>query len=467
MGRQGQDLSALFDKELQRQQRTNYENRSSSESRPDRDEGQSLLDRIRSLAERQEELSRRQRDMASARQGESDEVKRQLEVLRREQEALRQQLEELSRQVEQSASSGGQSGASGQSRSVNDAMRQATNEMRNATGELQRQSPGSAADRAERAAQGLRQAEQEMRDRSGNARDRAAGDARLEAQQIAGDQRRIAAEAARLAKGGDTETGDARRRLSAEQDQLADRVDALQRSLENLARTSRPPSGNGREGSASDAAAEVARELSRERIAERMRATARGQSGEPAGGQRPAEAGAAQAGAEQQIARTLDRLAERLGADSRSAADLSNELDRTRSIRDRLDRLERDLKAAEAKGSAGGLREEYGRELQSARETLERLQQGSTGGAHGGATPEQHEWSPVDKGTEAFKQDYSSWESLRKDIDSALDRYEASVIARAARKSLHDRLSTGGSEGVPDEYRRLIARYYESLARRK
>ena len=31
LGRQGQDLSALFDKELQRQQRTNYETRSQTE----------------------------------------------------------------------------------------------------------------------------------------------------------------------------------------------------------------------------------------------------------------------------------------------------------------------------------------------------------------------------------------------------------------------------------------------------
>ena len=34
-GRQGQDLSALFDKELQRQQRNNYETRSQIDQRPD------------------------------------------------------------------------------------------------------------------------------------------------------------------------------------------------------------------------------------------------------------------------------------------------------------------------------------------------------------------------------------------------------------------------------------------------
>ncbi len=85
----------------------------------------------------------------------------------------------------------------------------------------------------------------------------------------------------------------------------------------------------------------------------------------------------------------------------------------------------------------------------------------------GGTSPEEHEWSGVDKGTEAFKQDFSKWESLRKDVDSALDRYEASIISRAARKGVDDRLSAGGSDRAPDDYRRLIARYYESLAKKK
>ena len=50
LGRQGQDLSALFDKELQRQQRTNYETRSQTETRADKEAGESALDKIRELA---------------------------------------------------------------------------------------------------------------------------------------------------------------------------------------------------------------------------------------------------------------------------------------------------------------------------------------------------------------------------------------------------------------------------------
>ena len=66
-----------------------------------------------------------------------------------------------------------------------------------------------------------------------------------------------------------------------------------------------------------------------------------------------------------------------------------------------------------------------------------------------------------------FKQDFSGWESLRKDLDLALERYESAVSERLARRIDADRLSAGGSERVPDAYRKLIARYYESLAKVK
>ena len=82
-------------------------------------------------------------------------------------------------------------------------------------------------------------------------------------------------------------------------------------------------------------------------------------------------------------------------------------------------------------------------------------------------TPEQHECSLSAPGTEAFKQDFTKWESLRKDLDLALERYDAAVSQRLAKRLAEDRLSAGGSDRVPDDYARLIARYYESLARTK
>ena len=83
------------------------------------------------------------------------------------------------------------------------------------------------------------------------------------------------------------------------------------------------------------------------------------------------------------------------------------------------------------------------------------------------ATPEEQEFSRSAPGTEAFKQDRSGWESLRKDIDLALEKYEAGVSDQLAGRRTQDRLSAGGSERVPDAYRSVIARYYEALARVK
>jgi hypothetical protein len=494
LGRQGQDLSALFDKELQRQQRTNYETRSQTDVRADKQEGESALDRIRDLARRQEELSRRQRELARAAPS-GDELKRQLEKLTREQEELRQQTEELMRQMGQQGAQPQRGASPPPSQAGGGAMREAAEQMRSAAGELQRQSPGSAADRGERAAGGLRQLERQMRRDNPEAQQRAAGEARLEAQQIADEQRRIAGEAARLTKGADRANADAWRRLSGEKDKLADRVDALQRTAEQAAGADKPaPQGQG------GPVAAAAKEIARQQIAGRMRETARqmreaaGADGATGRAAKPAPR-TGTADAEQQIARALDQIVDQLGGGA-GAEDLSRELEQARAMRERLDRLERQVREADARNAAGRqgqgqgratggrggegasattnpaedaqrLREQYAKELQGARESLSRLERGSPGSGLGGSSPEQHEWSAVDKGTEAFKQDFSKWESLRKDVDSALERYEASVIARAARKSLQDRLNAGGSDRVPDDYRRLISRYYEALARKK
>jgi hypothetical protein len=491
VGRQGQDLSALFDKELQRQQRTNYENRSQVET-PSNQARESALDRIRELARRQEDLSRRQRDLARQTMS-PEEMKRQLEKLTREQNELRERADEIAGQMarqetertpDPTAKPGaGRSGegAAGAGQASGD-VRGASEQMRNAASDLQREDPSTAAERAERAAAQLRRLEERLRSDSAEGRQRAAGELRLEAQQIADEQRRIASEASRLEKG--TRDGDAWRRLAGEKDKLAERVDELRRAAEQLAGSEQSRAG----GAEGDAAA-AARELAEQRLAERMRNGAREMRDAgtpPTQGQRSTkptpQRGVAEA--EHQTARALDRVVDRLNGATGSVDELSRTLTETRALRERLDRLERQLRDAEAKqpGSqgratgpgqrAGGedvqrLRQQYGREVQRTHEALSKLERSAPGSGLGGTTPEAHEWSTTDQGTEAFKQDFSKWESLRKEVDSALERYEASVVARAARRSLQDRLSAGGSDRVPDDYRKLIARYYESLARKK
>jgi hypothetical protein len=208
-----------------------------------------------------------------------------------------------------------------------------------------------------------------------------------------------------------------------------------------------------------------------------------------------------QAQTEQEIAGALDRAAAALTGRSAETQALSDELEQTRAMRERLNKLEQQLRDAEARASAGRrggpeartepgqdgregrqgrqgstgsgqpgevqrLREQYAREMQRTRDALGKLQ-GEPRSGYNMSTPEAHEFSRSAPGTEAFKQDYSGWQSLRRDIDLALERYEASVSARLDRGAAADRLAAGGSDRVPDAYRRSVARYYESLARLK
>ena len=111
-------------------------------------------------------------------------------------------------------------------------------------------------------------------------------------------------------------------------------------------------------------------------------------------------------------------------------------------------------------------RQAYARELQQSRDALQRLQGQQQRGGNG-ATPEQHEYSRSAPGNEGFKQDFSGWEALRKDIDLALEQYEASVSARLGARPGDERLSAGGSERVPDRYQPIVSRYFESIAKVK
>jgi hypothetical protein len=451
--RNAQDLTALFDRELQRQQRTTYATRNSVQNREDRRDEEGAADRIRDLARRQEDLNRRQRELAAAELS-AEERKRQLERLTREQAELREQAEALQKQMQGQQGQGG-----GQGQQQAGGVREASEQMRNAAGELQKENVESAAERGERAAEHLRRLEQQMRGQEGAAGQRSAAELEVEARQIAQEQRRIAAEAERLEQS-QGDTAGARDRLADEKERLAGRVDELQRAAREQAQ---------REGATAGGAAEAAREIEKQRIGQQMRDAARRMR--EGTGRQGAEA-------EQQLARALDQVAERLGGrTSDEARRLSEQLDQVNRIRDRLNRLEQQMREAAAREQAGGgegretgerseierLREEYDRELKRAQEALGRLQQGSSGGA--GATPEHHEFATSAPGTESWKQDRSEWASLREGIDSGIARQEAAASDRLARTLSEERLSAGGSDRVPDAYQRLIARYYESLAR--
>lgn len=481
--RVGQDLSALFDKELQRQQRTNYETRAAAEIKPDAADNQtSALDRIRDLAKRQEDLNRRQRELAASSLS-TDEMKRQLEKLTREQIELREQTEDLLRRSGQRDSAAeGRSSRPSPSDGASQAqgsgeLRDAADQMRSAASDLRRENPADAARNGERAVNQLRRLERQMQGESRQGSG-SAGDLKLDAQQIAQEQHRIATEAGRLGRDSSgTSVAEARKRLADEKDKLASRVDDLSKRAEQLSQQASPDDAKALENSA--------RALQRDKIADRMRSGATGLRT----GQSPVSGAG-----EEDLARALDQVARSLGA---TDSPLSSQLDQTRAIRDRLQRAEQQLKDAEARARGNGtggasagpsepsrngrqgntgsaeaarevdrLRGEYQRELQRAEDALRRLNAGAAGSL-AGATPEQHEFSRSAPGTEAFKQDRSEWESLRKNLDTELERYEASLSDRLSRAKSNERFSAGGSDRVPDAYSQLIARYFESLAKKK
>lgn len=457
--RSDRDLSALFDRELQRQQRTNYETpASSSEGAPAGAES-AAAERVRELARRQEELARRQRELADAERP-GEEARRQLEQLLRDQQELRQEAAALEKALR-----GRQAGD----------MRRALGQMREAAGEMQRRNAEGAAARGGEAAESLRRMERNLRAGPAGAEQRAAGELQLEAQQIAEAQRRVAAETSRIeaderepqapaADGSANRTRDALRRLAAEQRALADRVDQLQQGARQAERET-----PGAEGTRFR---EAARQLQEGRIGSRMRSSA----GEMEGGRQAAAPGA-RARARQELSEALDAVVDALGGGGQSEARrLTAELDRTREMRERLQRLEDQVRAAEARpgggqgspGAAGAdqqrARASYAREAQRTLATLGRPRTPPGGGA--GSTPESHEYSRSAPGNEAFKQDFGSWETLRKDVQLALEQHEAAVAARLTRKP-GDRLSAGGNQRVPDGYRPLVSSYFEAIAKGK
>jgi hypothetical protein len=502
--RQQPDLSTLFDQELRKKQQTNYETPSTTEAKNAQPQGEDPLSNIRELARRQEALSRQQRDLARNREQLSEEeVKRQLERLTREQNELREQAEQLSRQLQSqqapAPSQAGQQGQGGQSSSAESRrMREISDEMRNAARELGRQDPQQASARGDRALQQLRSLEQQMQGARPDERRRALGDLQLEARQLADAERRLGNESARTDAGAAGE--DARRRLAAEQERLADRTDRLGETVKQLANgpaESEPQDPfDGAQGRR-QAMTEASREIERQRLAERMRESAKGL-------RQGAGEGANPSAKTEELARALDKVAERLGAATgardEESARLSEQLGKTQELRDRLSELQRTMDAlskaggslqgghegqgkpqpsAEGRegqsgqqGSAEGgragavarLQREADEQMREAQRLAEEVQKQNPGMQKGGSTPEQWQRSVSAPGTESFKQDFAKWESLKKNLLVALEQTESQLSDQLRARENKERLNAGRHDAVSDTYRDLVDRYYQSLA---
>jgi hypothetical protein len=537
------DLSTLFDQELRKRQQTNYETPNSTEERPE-EKREDSLERIRELARRQDALNRQQRELARHReQMDEAELKRQLERLTREQNELRQQAQQLAQQMQsgQSGRSGqaGESGRRGQGQEESRRLREISEDMRNAATGMRQQDGESASQSGDRAVERLRDLERQMQTSRPDDRRRALGDLQLETRQLADQQRRLANETNRAARG---QSGDdTRRRLAGEQERLAERAERLEQQVQRMARAGQ---GNESERRATD---DAARELEQQNLADRMRQSAE-----------RVRQGAGQDAKQQDIASALDSIADRLSAasgaqdaDSRRA---SQQLGRAQDLRDRLNELGRSIEQLQREGeqaqhdprvtnngqkngekngqkdgpkdgqkngsngqSAGQQQAESqtpqranggqqgqspssqsgeGREASQGREGATGQAGGATGGSGGrleqlqrevndqmreaarlaeslrrdvpgmqGGNNDEGWWRSFSApGTEAFKQDFSRWESLKKNLLVALEDVETKLSGELRERENKQRLNAGGHDAVSEPYRSLVDKYYRSLA---
>jgi hypothetical protein len=519
--RTSQDLSSLFDRELQRQQQTNYETPTTTEQRDSED---GMLDRIRDLARRQDEVLRQQQELARRRsQMTEEQIKRELERLTREQTELRQRAEEMARQLDRSERQQGQQGGrqnqqgarqnqqgggqrgqqpTGQSQqgagesqqstgrgqraapsqSASERMRQASEAMAAAAGDLRREDARQATASGGRALQQLQELQQQMQAALPDERRRAMGDMQLEARQMADEQRRIAAQDANAGNGG--QAADTRRRLAGEQNRLADRLRRLQSGLDQQAAApasdpqNRTDPGDRAAGQARrDAARDASREIERQRLTERMEQSA----DEMRGADRDGSQGGRQAQREQEdLARALERLADRIasgvtGADPQSQR-ATEQLTRAQDLRERIESLTREAERLSQQSGATGsaadgarLRDEYQRQLQETRELLDQIGRDNPEVRRGGMgfTFAGQGMVTSAPGTEPFKQDFAKWDELRKQVTLALDLAATELSRKLQARDARDRLAAGADDKPPASYQQQVDSYFKALAEKK
>lgn len=460
-----EDLSELFDRELRRDQETNYETGAGA-AESGAAELSEALRRLRELAERQEEVNRELN--RSGEDTPEDARRRALERLTREQQEIREQLEQLAQQLGDTQRRGGV-GQGGQTGGA--PLDRAAERMRRATSELRRENPGQARAEGQQVVDELRRLEQQLRGEAVDERGGAVAESAFEAQQIAEAQRQIADEAGEVAAG--NRTDEARARLADDKDRLADRVDALGEQLSELPGAGDPSSG-GAVGAALDA-------LSQEDLGERMRAGAARLRNSEAGGDPDGEASLAEMLAE--IADQLGRAGSEDGAEVRRLAD---QLDAVQELRRALQGLGGDREASDspggeaesadprssgqsagapaAGGSPGGLRREYMAGLERNPDRLEELRRDSPELRRDLDAWAEHWTSGAAPGTEASKRDFANWESLRSNLDTSLQRLEEAYSRDLAETDLRDRVTAGTEKPVPARYQQLVDQYYRSLA---
>ena len=454
-----EDLSALFDRELRREQRTNYEDRAAA-TPPAAAEESAARRRVRELADRQEALNR-EADRAQENAGDDPQaLRRTLERLTREQEELRRQMEDVERLLERmSNAAGGSRGAP----PAGAAGGRIADRMREAQDALRRRDASAATRAGQEVADRLRDLTRELGAAGDGGRARAIRDLEAEARRMADAQRRTAL-ASRLA-GGDRAGRASRRALAGERDELAERVERFETRLD-AQRSDATGAVRRALDEAAGGLAEAGLAARLRDLGNRARAAAGGRASatpDPDAVPIPDE--------DDSVAEELDRVGVRLRAAARAAGEAARagqELERQIARIDRA--IERMAGGADGEhpgaAEAGALAAAGGAlagRLGQSGDLAERARAVRPSLVEDLRRWAEHAFSGSAPGTEAFKQDRAEWESLREDVRLAIGRFPASGADAAAPG---DGLHVGPDERIPESYRRLVERYYRSLAER-
>ena len=515
-GQSQQDLSALFDQELLREQETSYETNSSAGSSSSDDESEAIR-RLKELAFRQERLNQELRGGDAARS--DGERRRLLERLTREQQALREELEQLAAQFPRQMQ-----GLGGQNQSGVTGIGQIAENMRRTAGGLQRANTEAAGERGAEVLDELRDLERQFSEGVSGERVKQLESLRFEVQELAETQSRIAQGVGQVVEQSRSEQVGSRtqNQLADEKEVLADRVDAFRESIRSMEALGDGSSPSDR--SMVDSL-RVAREtFDRESVSSRMRMGA--ERLRRAADSTPSFAGAVEldrlAVEETALAEALEvveGLLQGAGGRGGSQQQLRAQLSTAQLLRQRLNQLEVELERQLGKSLREGAdwqtspeaqepftvgdSESTGRAKPGTRPGLSESGESRPGGA--GVTGGPVDWaskamrefveglerypgllerlrranpdldrdlqqwaqpwrSGASPGSELFKWDLRDWASLRRNLNNALQSVETEDTRGLAAGELRDRMVAGSAGTLPSRYQSMVDRYFRSVA---
>ena len=491
-----EDLSELFDRELRSDQQTNYEDLVSTvPSQPSEPESE-VLRRVRELAARQEAVNEQESSLVDEKNSlEPEQWRRQLETLAREQNAIKEQMHELERSLAKPSTN--RAGRTDDAQARRQGSNGASDRMEAAQQALSNSDPARAASIGREVVEQLRSIERRVGRGLRSQIGASIGLLAIEAQKMAELQRRVSTETRREENG---PSASSKRRVESERNELAERADELARRVEELS--------IGAAFSEQDELTRMVEHFSRLELGHRMRVLSQEYSESFAstlGAELASEIGRI-VEADGVIASELDGISRELRAVTNSdqqTAISSGKRNRAamtevRSLLEEIDSVFSSLVANEPDVNASERLEVANKKISDAsprsdRENSElvnaagpndeldklrtrlsqRLSDLSAFQDFVSPTVREQFGHWLERGgsasvpdIESWKQDFSEWLVLRKELFFAVELFELDRLRELDEGAREEALYVEPNERSPEKYRQKIDEYFRSLARR-